>query len=233
MTCVSGLGQVRRRGQSSHDTLVFLNRVCLQGLHVRFIVFTSASLSSRLHSLSRRSALSLLTFSCRWSPSRTLQFSFTLYQVHYPHNEPSNHSCRCFRFVVCIFLYGFFSFSFWAIVALARHSCRNKRSHSDPALVLCCCGGFRGALRADLEGNHRDPALQQHLEDIQDATRLPVPGQVRRPMLGVVLCGHVGCVPLHMTRRFTASMGGFVLSCDSPQLFPPPCTCIVPVLLPW
>ena len=58
MTCVSGLDQVRRGGQNSdimHNTRVFLNRVCLQGLnvrfivglHVRFIVFTSASLSSR------------------------------------------------------------------------------------------------------------------------------------------------------------------------------------------
>ena len=109
MTCVSGLDQVRRGGRNSdtmHNTRVFLNRVCLQGLHVRFIVglrvrfivvpsssfvftsasllvFTSASLSSRLHPLSRRSTLSLLA-SCRWSPSHTLQFSFTLYQVHCP-----------------------------------------------------------------------------------------------------------------------------------------------------
>ena len=121
MTCVSGLDQVRRGGRNSdtmHNTRVFLNRVCLQGLHVRFIVglrvrfivvpsssfvftsasllvFTSASLSSHLHPLSRRSTLSLLA-SCRWSPSHTLQFSFTLYQVHCPHNEPSSHSrCRC------------------------------------------------------------------------------------------------------------------------------------------
>ena len=41
MTCVSGLDQVRRGGRNSdtmHNTRVFLNRVCLQGLHVRFIV---------------------------------------------------------------------------------------------------------------------------------------------------------------------------------------------------
>ena len=43
MTCVSGLDQVRRGGRNSdtmHNTRVFLNRVCLQGLHVRFIVST-------------------------------------------------------------------------------------------------------------------------------------------------------------------------------------------------
>ena len=111
MTC-SGLDQVRRGGRNSdtmHNTRVFLNRVCLQAASL--LVFASASLSSRLHPLSsrplhslssrlhplsRRSTLSLLAFSCRWSPSRTLQFSFTLYQVHCPHNEPSSHSCcRC------------------------------------------------------------------------------------------------------------------------------------------
>ena len=60
MTCVSGLDQVRRGGRNSdtmHNTRVFLNRVCLQGLHVRFIVglhvrfivVTSSSVVTSIH----------------------------------------------------------------------------------------------------------------------------------------------------------------------------------------
>ena len=61
MTCVSGLCQVRRGGQNSdimHNTRVPLNRVCLQGLHARFIVVTSSSIFPRVPPASAHTILS-------------------------------------------------------------------------------------------------------------------------------------------------------------------------------
>ena len=56
MTCVSGLDQVRRGGRNSdtmHNTRVFLNRVCLQGLHVRFIVCLFVCFIASQHTLNQ------------------------------------------------------------------------------------------------------------------------------------------------------------------------------------
>ena len=109
-----------------HNARVFLNRVRLQGLHVRFFVFTSVSLSSRplhcRHVIIRCHVvrtLSLLTSSCHWS-SRTL---CTIDSQHVLHQLPSVPACSP-------------SLSLWT--ATARRCRRRPRATPAAAITPTC-----------------------------------------------------------------------------------------------
>ena len=101
---------------------VLLNRVCLQDLDVPDIVFAPASLSLRLHLLSRRSAQSLFTSSCQRSPSCT--HAAPLPDVPRPrclHNETSSRPCSCCIDVLCALLRDRRRGVWWCVV------CRDTR----------------------------------------------------------------------------------------------------------